>query len=87
MLGRCLPTEREPRTAIFLFLIVLAAISEGKERKIKEEKENTEKVGSDSVCPKNAACGDGGETPSRGRVYRADCAGDTTADAGGVHEK
>lgn len=31
--GRCLPTEREPRTAIFLFLIVLAAMSEWEEEK------------------------------------------------------
>jgi len=79
----CLPTEREPRTAIFLFFIVLAAISGGEEED-KEERLTDKKK---REYKKIVVTVSGREMRLVATlVYRAVCVGDATADASAAHE-
>jgi uncharacterized protein YehS (DUF1456 family) len=78
----CLPTEREPRTAIFLFLIVLAAISEGeeeKEERLTDKKEREYRRMAVTVSGRKMRL-------VVTLVYRAVSVGDATADARAAHE-
>lgn len=77
-----LPTEREPRTAIFLFLIVLAAISEGEEEK---EERLTDKKKKEYRRMAVRVSGRKMRLVAT-LVYRAVSVGDATADARAAHE-